>query len=154
MRVTDLMTTDVATCRADDSMATAARAMWDRDCGIVPVVDGARRVIGVVTDRDICIAAATQGRLLADMAVREVMRKEVHCCRDSQPRRAIHSLMRRHQVRRLPVVDAADKLLGIVSINDLALAGADAEGSARRDEMIEVAETLAAICRHRQPAGA
>lgn len=151
MKAQRLMSRDIGTCRPEDSMAKAARLMWDRDCGIVPVVDAARRVVGVVTDRDICIAALTKGRRLEDMPVSDVMRHEVHCCRESQPLRTIHRLMREHQVRRLPVVDEAGVLTGIVSINDLALAADVAQRDARERQMLDVAETLAAICRHREP---
>jgi CBS domain-containing protein len=125
--------------------------MWDRDCGIVPVVDPSRKVVGIVTDRDICIAALTKGRTLSDMAVAEVMRREVFTCRETQSVERIHALLRKHQVRRLPVVGEAGTLVGIVSINDLALAAADETGDARHQAMIEVAETLAAICCHREP---
>lgn len=151
MDVETLMSRDVASCTPEDSMALAARAMWDRDCGIVPVVDEHRRLVGVVTDRDICIAAVAQGRTLHEMRVGDVMRRRVYSCRPGQPLRALHAMMREFQVRRLPVVDEESRLLGIVSLNDLAVAAAAAEGDGRTGRMLEVAETLAAVCRHGQP---
>jgi CBS domain-containing protein len=151
MNVEKLMSRDVASCRPDDSMALAARAMWDRDCGVVPVVDDDRKLIGIVTDRDICIAALTKGRTLEDMAVGEVMRKKVYSCRPNQSLRAVNALMQEFQVRRLPVVDARGRLVGIVSINDLAVAAAATEDEERVERMCQVAETLAAICQHREP---
>lgn len=151
MTVDRLMSTDVASCRPEDSMALAARAMWERDCGVVPVVDAKRHLVGIVTDRDICIAALSQGRTLHDMRVSEVMRTHVYSCRPEQSVRAVHSLLREFQVRRLPVVDEANRLIGIISINDLAIAAADAEEEERTDRMLEVADTLAALCRHGHP---
>jgi len=151
MNIGKLMSTDVIHCRPDDSMARAARAMWDRDCGVVPVVDAHRRLVGIVTDRDICIAALTKGRTLDGMAVREVMRQKVYSCRPDQSLRAAHALMQEFQVRRLPVVDADDRLVGILSINDLAIAAAETKDKTRTEKLCRVAETLAAICRHHEP---
>jgi len=151
MNVEMMMSSDVVSCRPEDSMAQAARAMWDRDCGVVPVVDADRHLVGIVTDRDICIAALTKGRTLDSMAVAEVMRQRVYSCRPDQTLRAVHALMREFQVRRLPVVDQHDRLVGIVSINDLAQAATDAKDASRTERMCEVTETLAAICDHRQP---
>ena len=151
MNIEMMMSTDVVSCRPEDSMAQAARAMWDRDCGVVPVVDAKRHLVGIVTDRDICIAALTKGRTLDAMAVAEVMRQQVYSCRPDQSLRAVHTLMREFQVRRLPVVDEHDRLVGLVSINDLAQAATDAKDASRTERLCEVAETLAAICDHRQP---
>ena len=151
MNVEMMMSTDVVSCRPEDSMAQAARAMWERDCGVVPVVDAKRHLVGIVTDRDICIAALTKGRTLDAMAVAEVMRQRVYSCRPDQTLRAVHAMMREFQVRRLPVVDEHDRLVGIVSINDLAQAATDAKDASRTERLCEVAETLAAICDHRQP---
>jgi CBS domain-containing protein len=151
MNVERLMSSDVASCRPDDSMAEAARAMWDRDCGVVPVVDSDRGLVGIVTDRDICIAALTKGRTLDEMAVGEVMRRRVYSCRPGQTVRAVHALLREFQVRRLPVVDEQNRLIGVVSINDLALAAAETKDASRTERMCEVAKTMAAICQHREP---
>ncbi|MHC4952581.1 MAG: CBS domain-containing protein [Planctomycetota bacterium] len=151
MNVERLMSSDVVSCRPDDSMAQAARAMWDRDCGVVPVVDSDRVLVGIVTDRDICIAALTKGRTLDEMAVGAVMRRKVYSCRADQSLRAVHALLREFQVRRLPVVDEQSRLVGVVSINDLALAAAETEDASRTERLCEVAETMAAICQHREP---
>jgi CBS domain-containing protein len=146
------MQRDVAACRAEDSMAAAAQIMWERDCGVVPVIDAERRVVGIVTDRDLCMAAHTKGRALAQMRVSDAMQAPVFSCGENDTRAAIHAEMRRHQVRRMPVTDDAGRLVGIVSLNDLVLDAAAAEGSVRTHRVAEVSETLAAICRHREPA--
>ena len=67
MKVSQLMTKDVATCRADEPVSRAAQIMWDHDCGCVPVVDDAGHIQGMITDRDICMAAFTQGKRLDEM---------------------------------------------------------------------------------------
>ena len=82
MKARDLMTPDVATCRPDEPMAEAARIMWERDCGIVPVVDAEGRPVGVVTDRDLCMASFTRNEPLSRMPVRDAMAKEVFSCRE------------------------------------------------------------------------
>ena len=70
MRIGDLMTREVQCCAVGDSLNEAARIMWESDCGVVPVVDSEHRVVGVVTDRDISMAAYTRGRTLQDVSIR------------------------------------------------------------------------------------
>ena len=141
----DLMTSHVLTCPAHESLALAAQVMWDADVGVVAVVDDQGRISGVITDRDVCMAAYTQGRLLRDMVIAEVMCKAVVSCGPDDSIGHIEELMRRHQVRRIPVVDAERRLLGIVSSNDLARA---VHGSRRGQSDLVV--TLAAIGHPRQ----
>jgi CBS domain-containing protein len=151
MDVETLMTRDVGYCAPDDAMATAARIMWERDCGIVPVVDpGTGRLVGVVTDRDLCMAAYTRDERLSRMRVREAMSARVFTCHPHEEVAAAHDRMRANQVRRLPVVDGEERLVGILSLNDLACHAASP--AATRAEKREVAETLASICRHREKA--
>ena len=76
MRVEQLMTRTVETCEPHDTLVTAARIMWTRDCGCVPVVvpeEGGHRVVGMLTDRDVCMAAYLQGRPLSEISVASVM---------------------------------------------------------------------------------
>jgi len=75
MKAEKIMTREVASCRPDDTLNDAARIMWERDCGFVPVTaeDSGGRVVGIVTDRDLCMAAYTRGQRLADIRVGEVM---------------------------------------------------------------------------------
>lgn len=144
MKARDLMTRDVATCRPDEPMAAAARIMWEHDCGVVPVVDG-QKVVGVVTDRDLCMAAFTRNEPLSRMAVRDAMAKEVFSCHEGDDEAKVHAAMREHQVRRLPVVDDEGRIKGVVSLNNLALAAKAGEKGLR-----EVARTLVEISRHRE----
>ncbi|HZP42445.1 MAG TPA: CBS domain-containing protein [Candidatus Binatia bacterium] len=149
MKVEELMTRRVASCSASDTLNAAARIMWEHDCGCAPVVaDG--RVVGMITDRDICMAAYTQDRPLSALPVSQAMSREVHSCRPDDPLAVAERTMRERQIRRLPVIDASGHLVGILSLNDVARAfareGERAAGGARANE---VASTLAAVCRPR-----
>jgi len=120
MQVKEMMTSNVRTCRATDSTKQAAQIMWESDCGCVPVVDGDGRVVGIVTDRDICMAAYMQGRPLAEMNVGAVASSQVVTVYEGDSLHRAEVLMRDAQVRRLPVVDSQDRLVGLLSIGDFA----------------------------------
>ena len=120
MNVEQVMTTDVMTCRPGDNLNSAARIMWEHDCGCVPVVDDNERVVGMITDRDICMAAYTQGRPLQALGVAGAMSRSVCCCKPADRLETAEELMRTHQVRRLPVMDDQGRLVGILSLGDLA----------------------------------
>ena len=122
MRVEQLMTRTVKTCTPHENLERAAGLMWDYDCGALPVVaaDGdGRRVVGVLTDRDICMAAYTQGRALRDITVASAMAQEVCTCRPTDSVQGVLKVMETKQIRRLPVVDSADLLVGMLSLADL-----------------------------------
>lgn len=156
MNVESLMTHDVRTCHPKDTLQTAARIMWDRDCGVVPVVDGQSRVVGMITDRDICMAACLQDKALRDLLVENTMTREIHGCRPAATVRRAEELMEEFQVRRLPVVDEHNQILGIISLNDVAREAEREQSQAGQHEVpeAEVAEALAIIGRPRmaQPA--
>ncbi|MBI4516536.1 MAG: CBS domain-containing protein [Deltaproteobacteria bacterium] len=151
MSVAEMMSQDVKTCRPQDTLNSAAHLMWEFDCGCVPVVDSDNHVVGMLTDRDICMAAYTQGALLSELGVASAMSKEVYTCGPQDTPAAAEELMRAHQIRRLPVVDAAGRLVGLVSLNDLAReAGRQpARKTKRQVKADEVITTLAAICARR-----
>lgn len=147
MNASDVMTRAVQSCGAGENLQRAAQIMWENDCGIVPVVDGEGRVVGMVTDRDICMAAYTQGRPLWQIPVSASMAKKVHGVRESDPVEVVEALMREVRVRRVPVLDADGRLKGILSMNDLARhvhrpAGRKGIGLSSDS----VVQTLAAIC--------
>ena len=77
MNVSELMTHAPAVCTTSDHLTRAAQIMWERDCGAVPVIDDAGKLAGIVTDRDICMAAYTQGRALHEIPVANAMSKSV-----------------------------------------------------------------------------
>lgn len=152
MRIQDLMTWDPESCTPHHDLSHAAMIMWRRDCGIVPVVEsGTNRLVGVVTDRDICMATATKGRSPAAITVGEVMSKDpVSCVAGDELKTAIRK-MEEAQVRRIPVIDTQGNLRGIVTMNDLAL---HAEKSDRHGEApvtyADVMAALRAVSKHRK----
>ncbi len=144
MNVEQLMTKNVATVGPEDTLERAAQLMWEQDCGCVPVVDDDHHILGMITDRDTCMAAYTRGGRLQDIRVGECMSRIVHAARPIESHSAVLERMRSAQVRRIPVVDTQDRLLGIVSINDLSLAAA--AGAIHRDAVFHA---FAGICHHR-----
>jgi CBS domain-containing protein len=123
MKVQELMARPVETCRPDDTLDRAARIMWERDCGCVPVVqeeDGGARVVGMLTDRDLCMAAYTQGKPLAAVPASSAMAREVRSCRPEDSMQTALGILRANQLHRLPVVDRHDHLVGMLSLADIA----------------------------------
>jgi CBS domain-containing protein len=120
MKVSSVMNPNVETVRADDTLAQAAMVMWRKDCGLVPVVDESdRRVLGAITDRDICMATSTKSANPDAVKVKETMASQVvTICGDEEVETALDR-MKEHQVHRLPVVDRADRLTGIISFSDI-----------------------------------
>ena len=119
MKVQMKMTTPARTCIPTDTLARAAQLMWESDCGSLPVVDVAGAPIGMVTDRDICMAAYTQGERLDAISVRVAMSRSLYTCFMTDTLATAEATMRLHQVRRLPVIDDDGRLAGIVSLGDL-----------------------------------
>jgi CBS-domain-containing membrane protein len=148
MQIEELMSRHPKTCTLADDLSTPARLMWEHDIGCVPVVDEHGHALGVVTDRDLCMAVYTRGRTLHEIRVDQVMAPNLISCSPSDSVATAEKLMKDFQVRRLPVVDAFGKLLGMVSQNDLVREAAQEAAAPRADREIdehEVMSTLAAI---------
>jgi len=148
MRVEKIMSHHVTTCGPHDSLEHAASLMWSSDCGTLPVLtgDGARLVSGIITDRDICMAALFQGKPLHELRVEDAMAKQVLTCKASDLLEDAQRLMEKEQVRRLPVLDNDGGLIGILSMADIVRESARAQFS-QRPEIVagEVMATLAKI---------
>lgn len=152
MKVSQLMNRTVETCRPGDTLAAAVARMWERDIGCLAVIGDDGKVAGMITDRDACMAAYTQGRPLHEILVSVAMSKVVYSCAADDSIIQAEEIMRSRKVRRLPVLDASAKLVGIVSLNDLALESARQSGRKGREVSVEeVSATLAAICEPRTP---
>lgn len=149
MQVQELMTDRVFTVGPDDSLDRAATLMWDRDVGVVPVVDPDGRVCGIVTDRDVAMCALHRGAALRDLRVSHAMTAEVFTCAPGDEVGLAERVMAARQVRRLPIVDPERRLVGLLSINDLARASSYREGPGV--PVIEVGRTLQKVCQHRHP---
>ena len=117
MKVSEVMTRDVQTVRPDQPVQEAASFMLSADAGSIPVTDG-DRLIGMITDRDIAVRGIAKG-YGPDTPVRELMTDEIICARHDDDVDDVASKMSEAQVRRLPVIDAEERLCGIVSIGDL-----------------------------------
>ena len=148
MNVSEVMHPSVRTCSVDDTLDRVARVMWEEDCGCVPLVDREGRIAAMVTDRDVCMAAYTQGQPISTIVARSAASRSVTTVRENATLDSVEALMRDRQIRRIPVVDSDERPIGIVSLNDLAL---HAHPGGRRREGLSaesVARTLAAICEH------
>jgi len=146
MQVKQLMSRPVVTCPMDATADQAARLMWEFDCGVIPVVGDDGRLAGVVTDRDICMAAYTQGRHLAAIPVASAMAKQVVAVHVDDAVEQVEALLADNQVHRVPVIDGTGRPVGVVSTNDLVRLAARARQAAVHRELVK---TLAAICEPR-----
>lgn len=155
MKVRDVMTTSVACVRRNEPLSAAVRLMWDCDCGSVPVIDPENeRVVGMITDRDVCMAAWSRDCAPSALDVEGVMSRELfYCTPDESVSSAEHS-MRQRQIRRLPVLDDDGKLVGILSLADLVAQPRGATDAYFTGDLpaSEVAATLASICQPRSHA--
>lgn len=118
MRISDVMTPNPKTVQLTDDLQTAARIMRDEDTGAVPVLEDGR-VVGMVTDRDIVIRAVADGDY--QCTIDDIVTDDVVCATPEMSTADVAELMSEHQIRRLPVVDDDERLVGIVSIGDIAV---------------------------------
>jgi CBS domain-containing protein len=147
MNIHEIMKRVVETCSIQDSLEVAAAKMWECDIGILPVLNHEGHVVGMITDRDICMATYTQHKSPAEIPVTTAMSKEVFFTEPEATIQEAEMTMRDHQVRRLPVIDAEGRLVGIVSLNDLAReAEREVEHRPQQINAQEVMTTLAAVC--------
>ena len=137
------MTRPVITCPLTDSLDEVARKMWTSDVGCLVVLDDAGHIAGLITDRDCLMAAHTRGQRLEAMQVDSAMSRSVYSCRPEDSLAAVEDVMKAHQIRRMPVVDAEGLPQGMITISDLARATEQPVGPAPSRE--GVAATLAAI---------
>jgi CBS domain-containing protein len=117
----DVMTPNPDCVRSSDNVREAARIMKSSDTGVVPVVDG-KKIIGLITDRDIVVRGLAEGKDLGNCRVNDVMTQPARTVREDTPVGEILDLMSRSEIRRVPVVDRNDELVGIVSIGDISTA--------------------------------
>jgi len=148
MKVEQIMTPSPATCGMTDNLAQVVERMWDANCGIVPVVDDIGRVLAVITDRDICVAAATRGLASGDIRAEEMQRQSVVSCRPDDNVKDALRLMAEHRVRRLPVTSDEGILHGLISLDDVAIAA----GTRNTVSAAEVLSTMKAIYTQPLPA--
>lgn len=145
MKVQDVMTYDVQTCGLETDLTDAAMRMWRGDCGILPVLADGQGVVGVITDRDICMAAAMKHRDPANIHMSEVISGQLYSCSPDTDIHEALKIMQEKQIRRLPIISAEDgRLAGILSMNEVALKASNGRWTQLSAEDVE--NTLRAIC--------
>ncbi|MEW6734078.1 MAG: CBS domain-containing protein [Acidobacteriota bacterium] len=125
-----VMTKNVTSCRPDNNLAEVGALLWEHNCGAMPVLDSEERVIGIITDRDICIALTTKNRLASNITVDEVMSKQIYTCSIEDGIEDAIEVMRNAKVRRIPVVDVDKKLKGIITLSDILVCPEESTGAA------------------------
>lgn len=152
MKVKEVMSTNPQVCTLTDNLSAAAGVMWEHDCGILPVVVEGRKVVGLITDRDICMAANLKNQRLSNLAVEEVISGDVYACKPEEDIRSALKIMQENKVRRLPVIATDGTLQGILSMNDVVLkAHEPKEKKAPELSYGDVVNTYKSICQHRVP---
>jgi CBS-domain-containing membrane protein len=155
MKVKEVMNPDAKAIWITGSLADAAKSMWDNDCGVLPIIKDGRRVVGVITDRDICMATAIKDSSPSSISVEEVMTGEVYSVKPEDEITEALKTMQEHKIRRLPVVNPEGELEGILSMNDIVLKANAVTG--KKTPLIEYADvvkTYQAICEHPMPMSA
>lgn len=154
MKVKDVMTPHPQAIWLTESLTDAASMMWENDCGVLPIIKD-QKVVGMITDRDICMAAAIRESNPASVSVEEVMTGQVYGVSPEDDIDQALQLMQQHQIRRVPVITPDGELKGILSMNDIVL-HAKAPDAAEKDSIGygDVVQTYQAICRHPEPVAA
>lgn len=143
MKVQDVMTKDAVFCKVQDNLATAAELMKQRDCSILPIINDEKKVAGMISDRDICIAV-TNNVKPADINVADFTGKKVIYCQATDKIEDALKKMKKNQLKRLPVTSQDGSLIGIISVTDVLLA-TDKHKSLRK----KVVSTLKSISKLR-----
>lgn len=155
MRIEQLMTRSPKTCRPDSPLSHAARLMWENDFGCLPVTDGdgSGRLVGMITDRDICMAAYFAARPLDEIPVADAMTTDFCACNPEDDISEARAIMRETAVRRLPVIDASERVIGLLSLADLACEAVRQRGAMNRHITVgEVGLVLGTVCEPNQGA--
>lgn len=145
MKVQDFITRTVYSMKDHQTLNDAAQLMWEHDCGWLPVLDDNDKVIAAITDRDIAMAAFFNGTNLFEIPVAKAQSQTLVSCRPEDDLCDVEEIMQAHQVRRVPVIDGDGQLIGVVSLNDIALAYQAGNKDVRAEAL---SGTLAQICNH------
>ena len=120
MNVSEIMTTNVATAEPDSTLEEVATMMKDENVGAIPVVDG-DELVGIVTDRDIVVRCIAEGKDPSECEVEQIVTEDLETVSPDDDVRRAAEIMQRRQIRRLPVCDADGKLVGMLSLGDIAV---------------------------------
>ncbi len=153
MRVSDIMTKFPKYCNSTTNLAAVAELMWSAGCGALPVVNGEGKVVGFITDRDICVALGTRNKRASELVAAQVMSNPVVACRPCDEIHPALKLMRERKIRRLPVVNDRGMLEGVLGMSDMVFNGRHDDGRASRPDLSyeDVIGALICIYGHRLP---
>jgi CBS domain-containing protein len=142
MKVRDVMAETPASCSMDTNLGTAVEILWTRNCGILPIVDSDQKVVGVVTDRDICIALGTRNRLPGEITVGEIASGNVFACTPDDEVHTALSIMAQGKVRRLPVISTEGTLKGLLSLDDVVMHSGPGKGEIPYHEVVAILKSI------------
>ena len=145
MKIQEIMTTNPACCEPDTSLREVARLMVDHDCGFVPVVDETGVVVGVLTDRDVCVATAALRMLPERISASQAMSTPVHASMPTDSIADVLAMMKAFQVRRLPIIDNNGHPVGIIALSDIVRAS----HRGYEPQAADIVSAMAEICAHR-----
>ena len=155
MKVQEIMTPNAKAIWLTESLADAAKLMWENDCGVLPIIKDGRKVIGMITDRDICMGIAMRDTNPSSVSVEEVMTGQVQMVRPDDDVADALQIMQEHKIRRLPVVNVEGELEGILSMNDIVLNAKSSDVAvAESINYDDVVKTYQAICERPLPEAA
>jgi CBS-domain-containing membrane protein len=143
-----MMTQEVKFCGPDTNLAAATEILWQNNCGSLPVVDSDGKLLGVITDRDMCIALGTRDCRASELAVRDAATRPAFTCGANDDIHTALKTLRQHQIRRMPVIGPNGKLVGILCLDEIVLHVQKTEGKTGISYE-DVVNTLKAICEHR-----
>lgn len=121
MKAKDLMMMTPYACHPETNLGAATELMWKGNCGFLPVLESTGRIKGVITDRDICVALGTRNKAAGNVTVGEVMHGKLLKCSAEDEIHVVLQTMREGHVRRLPVIGGDSKLVGVISLHDIAM---------------------------------
>ena len=152
MRVEEIMMGTPYHCRPETNLGSATELMWIGNCGFLPVIGKDNKVVGVITDRDICVALGTRNRTAGEVTVVEVISGKMYSCAPNDEVQTALETMRAGHVRRLPVISKTGELVGVVSIDDVIVHAAKAGiGGASQLSTVEVVKALKGINERQLP---
>jgi len=145
MKVKDAMSKIPVFCRLETNLGSAVEMLWNHNCGMLPVVDAQRQVVGVITDRDIAIALGTRNQLPVEVTVAEAATRNVQTCKPTDDIHTALDTMAENKVRRLVVVNEQNRLEGVLSMDDVVLSAGSKTGvkpDLSSDDVLRTLKTL------------
>jgi CBS domain-containing protein len=148
MKVRDIMVESPKCCEPGLDCAAAIELLWSGGCGALPVVNAEKKVVGMVTDRDICVALGTRDLRPSELQVKELMTSDVATCRADDDIHDALETMRSRKIRRLPVVDGEGRLEGMLCVTDMIVNARRDDGTKPELSYENVVSMLRGICWH------